>query len=308
MIWYSAQLGPIIEATKTALTADQINLMLVVIVFVVAAQTIQAWRYSASIDKFRGSVDIGFNMNRTDQRDGNQNVSKLAETVETFSGRMVEITEGFAKRMNVLGQQMDAGFSATASVIDGMRVRFDDADKTASFRNEQVITAVRDAGDHVIDDVSRHVDGGLDKLAAAVAGSLDGSAASVRQSVGEGVDSVLLRHDKQDAELGTLRETAAQIAALWGGVDSKLSTLRDEMVGKHELDALAGQLGEILIEIRKVKNVQPQILEVAADVAGSLVAGGAAAGDGHSSPVGRPDASGDLVLHQHADGEPSSAG
>lgn len=295
---FFSQLEPLTEATKAALSADQINLLLVVMGLVVLGMVFQAWFYSSAINRLRGSVETGFNHARTDQRDGNSSVSKLAEAVETFSGRMVEITEGFAKRMNTLGQQMDAGFAATSTVIDGMRQHLEDADKTANLRNEQILKAVRDASDKVVGDVSRHVDTALDKLANAVAGSLDVSAAGVKDAVNGALESLLQRLDTRD-------ETLAQMVAVWRDVQKALETLRGQMVGQDELASVVALLDELLTEVKKVNDAQPNLnMETAAgDVAGA--AGGVNAADGHTSSVGRgepADTSRDLVLDQYADG------
>lgn len=305
MSLFPAQIGPIVETTKAALTADQINLVLVLMFSVVFAMVFQAWRYSASMDKLRGSVETGFNYARTEQRDSTVNVGKLADSVEAFSGRMVEITEGFAKRMNTLGQQMDAGFAATSTVIDGMRQHLEAADKTANLRNEQILKAVRDAGDKVVGDVSRHVDTALDTLANTLAGSLDVSAAGVRDAMGGSLEAILARFDVADG----LKETFTQMVAVWRDVEKALAALRGQMVGKDELASVMALLDNILKEIREVNNVQsnPSVEAAAGDSAGAVVAGGlVAASDGHPSSVsgGQPaDPNRDRVLDQHAGGE-----
>lgn len=301
MIPFTAQIGPILEATKTALTADQINLMLVVIVVVVAAQTFQAWRYSISMDKLRWSVDGGFQSARADQHAGNHSVNKLAGTVEIFTDKMMQTVEGFVQRMTRIGQQMDAGFEATATTITAMQQRLDEAAKAAARDSEKVITEVRASADQTAVQINLHTAQKLGALAESLVESLDVAAAGVRQAVGDGVDSLLKRQDDTDAEVGQLRETAQQMVVIWSGVDSKLTDMRGEMVGKHEFDVLAGRLDDILKEVRMVMNVQSIAKVQAADVVGGDPVGGAAVdSDSHPCPVGQPDAHRDLVLHEHA--------
>lgn len=304
MSLFPAQIGPITEATKAALTADQINLVLVLMFSVVFAMVFQAWKYGGSVDKLRGSMETSFNYARTEQRDSTVSMSKLADSVEAFSVRMVEITEGFARRVNTLGQQMDSGFAATSTVIDGMRQNLEAADKTANLRNEQLMKAVRDAGDKVTGDVSRHVDTALDTLTTTLAGNLDASAAGVREIVGGSLETLLARFDVADG----LKDTFTQMVAVWRDVEKALAALRGELAGKDELASVMALLDQILKEIREVKDVQSQSdMEAAAgDPAGAGSAGGLApAGDGHPSPVGggQPaDPDRDRVLDQHAGG------
>ena len=277
MSLFPAQIGPLLDTTKSALTADQVNLMLVVIVFVVAAQTVQSWRYSVSMDKLRGALDGGFQSVRADQRDSDKGVGKLADAVERFSGKMMEAIEGFARRINLLGQQMDAGFEATASVIDSMDRRLVEADRLAVERNRQVLDAVRKAGEDAVLHINAHIDGVVQRMNE----SLDLAAAGVRQAVGEGVESLLKKQDEPSEAL-----------VLWGEARTELVALR----------GVVGQLGDILEEFRKVKHVQSIDTVPTADAVGGHLVGGAAADDSHPGPVGQPDAPGDRVLHQHPDG------
>lgn len=315
MIPFPAQIGALSETAATALEADRINLMLVAMVIVVAAQTFQAWRYSVSMDKLRGTMDGGFQSARTDQHDSNQSINKLAEVIDRFSGKMMETVESFARRVNLLGQQMDAGFEATSATITAMQQRLEETAKASAKDSEKVMQAVVAAADKTAVQINLHTAQKLDALAETLAGGLDATAASVREVVSGGVDSLLKRQDDTDAELGLLRETSAQMAVIWGGVDSKLTAMRGEMVGKHEFDVLAGRLDDILNEVRKVKDVQSIEVVQAADAVGGLPVGGAAADNAHPSPVGQPDPSRDLVLDQHAasgdglsGGEPAAVG
>lgn len=279
------------EITTQVLSADQVSVLLLILFFVVVADVLKSWLLSGAVNNLRKTVDAGLSGQRTDIKDTDQGVRKLAETIADVNKKMLEAVASFGSQIM---EKVEAGFSKTHSRLGAFGEQMAAHDRDAAQRAVRIEGKVREG----VDEVSGLVIGQAAVLADRVATSLDTATGQLRQALADEIATIHLRHDQSDERhtaLLTLCETAAGIL---NEVAEQMREHRAESARSAQVEMAQQTIDGIN---RRLDDVQTTIDRVGA--AGALGGGGgpvgiAAGGDG--AGVGGDGRTG--FLDEHADG------
>jgi len=281
------------EITKNVLSADQVSVILLILGIVVLADLLKSWMLSGAVNNLRKTVDAGLSGQRTDIREADQGVRKLADMIDVLSRSWVKATDDLAGRLQ---KSIDVGFLTTTRSLSTVGDQMAAHDRDAAQRAVRIENKLREG----VDEVSGVVIGQAAVLADRVATSLDTATGQLRQALADEIATIHLRHDQSEERhtaLLTLCETAAGIL---NEVAEQMREHRAESARSAQVEMAQQTIDGIN---RRLDDVQTTIDRVGAagalgggGGADALAAGGAGAGGGSTG-----------VLDEHADGGAAGA-